>query len=91
MRAGIHPTYEPRVFHCYGCTAEWETRTTMKPTASDGKIHLDICSSCHPFFTGKQKLMDKAGRVERFRRKYTKGDAAKAEAPAEASTEPAQS
>ena len=87
MKAGIHPTYEPRVFHCYGCGTEWETRTTMKSTSSDGKIHLDICSNCHPFFTGKQKLVDKAGRVERFRRKYIKKDdkaAPKAETEAEA-------
>jgi len=61
----------------------------MKPSSSDGKIHLDICSNCHPFFTGKQKLVDKAGRVERFRRKYVKADKAdttKAEQP-----EPAKS
>jgi large subunit ribosomal protein L31 len=44
----------------------------MQPNHSDGKIHIDICSNCHPFFTGKQKLVDKAGRVERFRRKYGK-------------------
>jgi large subunit ribosomal protein L31 len=53
----------------------------MKSSSTDGKIHLDICSNCHPFFTGKQKLVDKAGRVERFRRKYTKPE--KAAAPAE--------
>jgi large subunit ribosomal protein L31 len=59
----------------------------MKSTSSDGKIHLDICSNCHPFFTGKQKLVDKAGRVERFRRKYTKpGDKAKTSAETEAAT-----
>jgi len=51
---------------------EWEVRTTLQPSASDGKVHLDICSNCHPFYTGKQKLIDKAGRVERFRRKYAK-------------------
>jgi large subunit ribosomal protein L31 len=76
MKAGIHPAYELRTFHCYGCGTEWDTRTTLKPTASDGKVHLDICSNCHPFFTGKQKLVDKAGRVERFRRKYTKPEKA---------------
>jgi len=86
MKAGIHPVYELRTFHCYGCGTEWDTRTTMKPAASDGKIHLDICSNCHPFFTGKQKLVDKAGRVERFRRKYVKtgkADKASPEQPAE--------
>jgi large subunit ribosomal protein L31 len=76
MKAGIHPVYEVRTFHCYGCNEEWQTRTTLQPTTSDGKIHLDICSNCHPFYTGKQKLVDKAGRVERFRRKYGKKDAA---------------
>jgi large subunit ribosomal protein L31 len=81
MRAGIHPQYELRTFHCYGCATEWETRTTIKPTSSDGKIHLDICSNCHPFFTGKQKLVDKAGRVERFRRKYDKSEKPKAAEP----------
>ena len=81
MKAGIHPVYEVRTFHCYGCNSEWETRTTLVPTTSDGKIHLDICSNCHPFYTGKQKLVDKAGRVERFRKKYgKKGTDAAAEA-----------
>jgi large subunit ribosomal protein L31 len=51
------------------------TRSTHK-----GDIAVEICSNCHPFFTGKQKLVDTAGRVERFRRKYAKSDAAKAEA-----------
>ena len=79
MKAGIHPTYEVRTFHCYGCNSEWENRTTIQPSTSDGKVHLDICSNCHPFFTGKQKLVDKAGRVERFRRKYGKKDAGPAD------------
>ena len=72
MKPGIHPVYESRTFHCYGCNSEWDTRTTIKPHTSDGKVHLDICSSCHPFFTGKQKLIDKAGRVDRFLRRYGK-------------------
>ena len=70
MKAGIHPVYRERTFKCYGCGSEWTTRTTIEPTTADGKVHLDICSNCHPFFTGKQKLVDKAGRVERFRRRY---------------------
>ena len=82
MRAGIHPVYEVRTFHCYGCNTEWETRTTLAPSTTDGKVHLDICSNCHPFFTGKQKLIDKAGRVDRFRRRYAKKDAPK-DAPTE--------
>ena len=81
MKAGIHPVYEERTFHCYGCGEEWVNRTTLQPSSADGKVHLDICSNCHPFFTGKQKLVDKAGRVERFRRKYGKKDK---DAPAEA-------
>lgn len=66
MKRGIHPVYEPVNVTC-ACGAEWETRSTHK-----GEIHLEICSACHPFFTGKQKLVDTAGRVERFRRKYAK-------------------
>ena len=85
MKAGIHPVYRERTFKCYGCGSEWTTRTTIEPTTSDGKVHLDICSSCHPFFTGKQKLVDKAGRVERFRKRYAKPEAA----PAAADSEPA--
>jgi len=81
MRAGIHPVYEMRTFHCYGCSSEWQTRTTLEPTSADGKIHLDICNNCHPFYTGKQKLVDKAGRIERFRKRYVKKTDAEAAAP----------
>ncbi|MEO5988847.1 MAG: 50S ribosomal protein L31 [Candidatus Eisenbacteria bacterium] len=88
MKAGIHPVYETKVFHCYGCSTEFESRTTLKPHSNDGKIHLDVCASCHPFFTGKQKLMDKAGRVDRFNKRYAKSDAAKSDAAkAKAETE----
>lgn len=66
MKRGIHPVYAPVEVTC-ACGAEWKTRSTHK-----GEIHLEICSACHPFFTGKQKLVDTAGRVERFRRKYAK-------------------
>jgi large subunit ribosomal protein L31 len=72
MKAGVHPVYRLQTFRCFGCNTEFQTRTTLEPTTADGKVHLDVCSSCHPFFTGKQKLMDKAGRVERFRRRYSK-------------------
>jgi len=64
MKAGIHPEYTVVKVRC-ACGEEFETRSTHK-----GDIHLEICSACHPFFTGKQKLIDTAGRVERFRRKY---------------------
>jgi large subunit ribosomal protein L31 len=63
MKEGIHPRYEPIQIHC-ACGNVIETRST----ASD--VHIDICSACHPFYTGKQKLVDTAGRVERFNRKY---------------------
>jgi len=72
MKAGIHPEYVVTNVHC-ACGATWTTRSTKK-----GELRLEICSSCHPFFTGKQKLIDSAGRVERFNRKYPKKDAASA-------------
>jgi large subunit ribosomal protein L31 len=64
MKAAIHPAYNEIRVQC-ACGSTFTTRSTHK-----GDIHVEICSSCHPFFTGKQKLMDTAGRVERFRRKY---------------------
>ena len=64
MKADIHPAYETVTVTC-ACGDTFQTRSTNK-----GDIHVEICSSCHPFFTGKQKLVDTAGRVERFRRKY---------------------
>ncbi len=65
MRKGIHPDYVDSVVTC-ACGETFHTRSTK------AEIHLDICSNCHPFFTGKQKLIDTAGRVERFQRKYAK-------------------
>jgi large subunit ribosomal protein L31 len=63
MRAKIHPKYEPAKISC-ACGNVIETRSTSRD------IKVEICSACHPFFTGKQKLVDTAGRIERFRRKY---------------------
>ncbi len=63
MKKGIHPEFQDSVFRC-ACGAEIVTRSS-KP-----EYKLEICSSCHPFFTGKQKLVDSAGRVERFMKKY---------------------
>jgi large subunit ribosomal protein L31 len=63
MKAGIHPKYEKAMVVC-ACGNTFETRSTVPA------IHVEICSACHPFFTGRQKLVDTAGRVERFRRKY---------------------
>jgi large subunit ribosomal protein L31 len=71
MKAAIHPSYNEVRVQC-ACGSTFSTRSTHK-----GDIHVEICSSCHPFFTGKQKLMDTAGRVERFRRKYAKAGAEK--------------
>lgn len=68
----IHPNYAAVRVLC-ACGSSFETRSTHK-----GDIHVEICSVCHPFFTGKQRLVDTAGRVERFRRKYAKaGETAK--------------
>jgi len=69
MKAGIHPEYKRSVVTCV-CGNTFETRSTA------GNLHVEICSNCHPFFTGKQKLVDSAGRVERFNRKYAKKAAA---------------
>jgi len=63
MREGIHPKYVEAKITC-ACGNVVETKSTA------GDIEVEICSSCHPFFTGKQKLVDTAGRVERFNRKY---------------------
>ncbi|RMD99537.1 MAG: 50S ribosomal protein L31 [Deltaproteobacteria bacterium] len=64
MKKGIHPKYDRVVVTC-ACGNTFETASTLFPT-----LKLDICSKCHPFFTGKQKFVDSAGRVERFNRKY---------------------
>jgi large subunit ribosomal protein L31 len=64
MKAGIHPAYNEVSVIC-ACGHKFKTRSTNK-----GDIRVEICSSCHPFFTGRQKLIDTAGRVERFEKKY---------------------
>ena len=63
MREGIHPEYLDVDVRC-ACGATWKTRSTKK------ELRLEICSNCHPFFTGKQKLIDTEGRVERFMKKH---------------------
>ena len=70
MKQDIHPKYEAARVHC-ACGNEFETRTTT------GDIHVEVCSACHPYYTGKQKLVDTAGRVERFRQRYAGNDTAK--------------
>lgn len=67
MKPGIHPEYMPSKITC-ACGRETATYATVE------EIHVEICSHCHPFYTGRQKLVDTAGRVERFRRKYGSTD-----------------
>lgn len=65
MKEGIHPAYHQTIIRC-ACGNEIATGSTKQ------EIRVEICSKCHPFYTGKQKLVDSAGRIERFRRKYEK-------------------
>jgi large subunit ribosomal protein L31 len=71
MKEGIHPAYKLSKVIC-ACGNTFQTRSTV------GDIHVEICSSCHPFFTGKQKILDTAGRIERFKTRYA-ATSAKAE------------
>ena len=103
MKNGIHPNYHPVVFVDTGANAEFVTRSTMRSKETreiDGVEHfvirLDVSSASHPFFTGKQRFVDAAGRIDKFRSKYgtnygrrgKKGDEAPAEAPTEAPAVP---
>jgi large subunit ribosomal protein L31 len=63
MKEGIHPEYQEATITC-ACGASFVSRSTA------GSYTVDICSECHPYYTGKQRIMDTAGRVEKFRRKY---------------------
>ena len=65
MKANIHPKYEEARIHCT-CGNEVTTRSTRNA------MHLDVCNVCHPFFTGEQRIVDTAGRVERFNRRYAR-------------------
>ncbi len=65
MKSGIHPKYELTTITC-ACGNVIETRSTVK------NIQVEICSACHPFYTGKQRVVDTAGRVDKFRKKYGK-------------------
>ena len=65
MKSGIHPNYREVVVTC-ACGETFKTRSTAE------ELRLELCSKCHPFFTGKQKLIDSAGRVERFEKRYRK-------------------
>ena len=81
MKEGIHPEYKPSKVVC-ACGNVIETRSTR------GDFHIEICSSCHPFFTGKQKILDTAGRIERFKTRYQAAAAAAAAAPKKAEPPP---
>ncbi|HZJ87746.1 MAG TPA: 50S ribosomal protein L31 [Sphaerochaeta sp.] len=67
MKEGIHPRYELQEIRC-SCGNVFETKSTAK------NLSVDICSACHPFFTGTQKMVDTAGRIERFKKRYNMGD-----------------
>lgn len=70
MKSDIHPAYTEVAVTC-SCGNKFTTRSTLsKP------LHIEVCSECHPFYTGTQKIVDTAGRVEKFRQKYNKGGAA---------------
>jgi large subunit ribosomal protein L31 len=84
MRPDLHPPYATTKVLC-ACGNAWETRST----ASSGELHLDICAACHPFFTGKQKLMDTQGRIDRFNKKYAANTAKVAADKAEKAAAPA--
>ena len=70
MKEAIHPDYKAAKIVC-NCGSVIETRSTR------GDFHIEICSNCHPFFTGKQKILDTAGRIEKFKTRYSGATAAK--------------
>ena len=63
MKEGIHPNYKHATITC-ACGAVWETGSTKQD------IHVEVCSKCHPFYTGRQKLVDTGGRVDRFKKRF---------------------
>ena len=64
MKADIHPAYQDITVTC-GCGNSFQTRSTL-----NGDVRIDVCSQCHPFYTGKQKIVDTGGRVDRFKRRF---------------------
>ena len=70
MKTDIHPNYAPITVHC-SCGNTFVTSSTRK-----GELAVELCNECHPFFTGKQKLVDSAGRIDRFQQRYAKGQKA---------------
>ena len=94
MKDGIHPDYHPVVFVDTGANTEFVTRSTMRSKETreiDGVDHfvirLDVSSASHPFFTGKQRFVDAAGRIDKFRSKYGKSYGRKKKAKADDSAE----
>ncbi len=83
MKEGIHPDYKQAKVTC-ACGAVIETRSTR------GDFHIEICSACHPFFTGKQKILDTAGRIERFKNRYAATPKAEEKKAAPAPAAPAK-
>jgi len=67
MKQGIHPKYQATIVSC-ACGNRFETRSTQQ------EIHVEICAICHPYYTGRQKLVDTAGRVERFRQRWGRSE-----------------
>ena len=82
MKQNIHPEYAPVTVQC-ACGSTFQTSSTIK-----GSIQVDICSQCHPFFTGKQKMLDTAGRIDRFKKKFTSGAAPAPVKPVKTQTGP---
>jgi large subunit ribosomal protein L31 len=82
MKEGIHPDYKPAKVLC-ACGNEIATRSVR------GDFHVEICSACHPFFTGKQKIMDTAGRIEKFKNRYGNASSATVSAAPDKKTAPA--
>jgi len=82
VKQGIHPKYYEVEARC-ACGATWKTRSTKQ------ELHLEICSSCHPFFTGRQKIVDAEGRVERFTKKFGAQTAASRKKPRKTAEAPA--
>ncbi len=74
MKPKIHPEYRTITVTC-SCGNKWDTRSTL----IRDELHVEVCSQCHPFYTGKQKIVDTAGRVERFRQKYARNKPVAAE------------
>ncbi len=87
MKPGIHPTYETAKVTCLSCNTTFETRSTRK------ELRLDVCSKCHPFYTGDQRLLDTAGQVDRFMKKLQTAQSKQAETAtrrSQASAKPAK-